>query len=158
MRSSLAGVPMKRLLSLPLACSSARVLALAVAVSLGACAGSTPSPFDAPPPPATDDVGLPDEILREEILRRGTADPSAHALISRLRPIWLMARGQTSFLSPSSTDPVVYIDGFRHGALTMLHQIPAHQIKRMEFIGTADATTRWGTGHRAGVINVVTGR
>ena len=152
---------MKRFLPLPLPrCSaSGRVLGLAVAVSLGACAGSTPSPFDAPPPLATDHVGsLPDEITSEEILRRGTTDPSAHALISRLRPIWLMARGQNSFRSPSSADPVVYIDGFRYGALMTLHQIPAHQIKRMEFIGTADATTRWGTGHRAGVINVVTGR
>ena len=29
---------------------------------------------------------------------------------------------------------------------------------QLEFYNTADATTRWGTGHTAGVINIVTGR
>ena len=140
--------------------ASASALGLAVAVSLGAC-GSTLDTFNPPPSPARDGVGeraFPNEILREEILRRGITDPTAYDLIERLRPAWLLTRGQISFTNPGSAYPVVYIDAIRHGGLMTLHQITSNQIQRLEFIGTADATTRWGTGHQAGVINVVTGR
>jgi len=54
--------------------------------------------------------------------------------------------------------PIVYIDEIRHGALTTLGQIPTSEIRTLQFFSTADATTRWGTGHPSGVINVVTGR
>ena len=141
--------------------SSASALGLVLVVSLGACGGSTPNQLDAPRVPAadSDDVGyLPHEISREEMLRLGTTDASAYALIRRLRPTWLLARGRTSFANPGSAYPVVYVDDIRRGGLMTLHQIAPNQISRMEFIGRADATTRWGTGHLSGVINVVTGR
>ena len=145
----------------PMRCpASASALGLAVAVSLGAC-GSTPNSFESPPSPARDEVGqraLPDEISREEIDRRGKTDPTAYALIQRLRPNWLLTRGQISITNPGAAYPVVYIDKIRHGGLMTLHEITPNQIQRMEFIRAADATTRWGTGHRSGVINVVTGR
>ena len=146
--------------SFPMRCpAGSSALGLALAVSLGARGGSTPGPLDAPPAPPTDDVArLPDEISREEILLRGTPDPTAYALIRRLRPTWLLARGQTSFTNGASSFPVVYVDGILRGGLATLHQVAPNQIKRMEFIGPGDATTRWGTGHRSGVINVVTGR
>ena len=55
--------------------------------------------------------------------------------------------------------PVVYVDNIRRpGGLSALYSIPSSMIQGMEFIGPADATTRWGTGHQAGVIRVVTGR
>ncbi len=137
----------------------ASALGIVLAVSLGACGASAPGPPDAPPAPPTDDVAyLPDEISREEILRRGAPDPTAYALIRRLRPTWLLARGQTSLTNAATAFPVVYVDGIHRGGLMTLHQIAPNQIKRMEFIGPGDATTRWGTGHRSGAINVVTGR
>lgn len=80
------------------------------------------------------------------------------ALIRRLRPAWLRARGQKSFADPSATYPTVYIDEIRHGGLATLHQIPSSEILSMEFFSMADATIRWGTGHPSGVINIVTGR
>lgn len=139
--------------------SGAGALGLAVAVSLGACGGSTPNPSGAAPSLTTDDARyLPDLINLDEIVRLGTTDPSAFALIRRLRPTWLLARGRTSFTIPGSAYPVVYVDDIRRGGLMTLHQIAPNQIRRMEFIGRADATTRWGTGHLSGVINIVTGR
>lgn len=137
------------------------VIALAMVATVGACSVTRANVFDSPPSPASDRAGeraYSDDILPEEILRRGNKDPTAYDLIQRLRPRWLLPRGQNSFTHPGSEYPVVYIDEIRHGTLMTLRQIPPSHIRRVEFIGTADATTRWGTGHRAGVINIVTGR
>lgn len=120
-----------------------------------------PNPFDDTPPsasPARSAAWSPDEVTRAEIVERSTLDLSAMSLIRRLRPGWLRARGQNSFDDPNSAYPIVYIDEIRHGYLNTLRAIPSSEIQRLEFHSTADATTRWGTGHPAGVINVVTGR
>lgn len=101
---------------------------------------------------------LPDQIGHEEILSRGKNDLTAMALIRRLRPSWLSARGQTSLTDGAASYPVVYIDEIRRGGLPSLNQIPTSEILRLEFFNTADATTRWGTGHASGAINIVTGR
>ena len=143
------------------------VAGLAVAVSTAACGGAATSalnPLTDVPTTVGPDVGpdnrqwSPDEILRAEILSRGNNDHTAMGLIRRLRPSWLRTRGQKSFTDPSATYPVVYMDEIRHGGLGTLNQIPSSEIQSMQFFSTADATTRWGTGHTSGVINVVTGR
>lgn len=135
---------------------------LAVAVATAGCGGSarTPSPFSEAPPSADTgyEGGSPDEIVRAEILRRGSTAHTAMALVRRLRPSWLLARGQNSFTDPSAAYPIVYIDEIRHGNLATLNQIPSTEILSMRFFSTSDATTRWGTGHPSGVINIVTGR
>jgi hypothetical protein len=134
---------------------------VAVAIATAACGRALMAdPFTDAPPSARpeSEAGSPDEILRPEILSRGNNDLTAMALVRRLRPAWLRARGQNSFSDPGTMYPVVYIDEIRHGRLETLHQIPSSEILSMQFFGTADATTRWGTGHPSGVINVVTGR
>ena len=134
-------------------------LAIAIAVSFGACVG-TADTFN-PPPSAAEagaERGSPNEIVQAEILSRGNLDPSAFKLIERLRPNWLRSRGKISFTRPGAGYPVVYIDAIRHGNLNTLHQMTPHQIRRIEFIRAADATIRWGTGHSGGAINIVTGR
>lgn len=132
-----------------------------VAFACGACApfsAHAPNPFTEPASAALDVPRSPDELHRAEIEDRGGNDLTAMALIRRLRPAWLRARGQDSLTDPGATYPVVYLDEIRHGGLETLHQIPAAEILSMRFFGSADATTRWGTGHPSGVINVVTGR
>lgn len=136
-------------------------IAVAITAALASCGGTPPNPFDLPSPPAGDDVGgrtFTNEISHQEIRRRGNVDPSAFELIKRMRPNWLVPRGQNSFSAENAAYPVVYLDGIRHGNVSALRHITPSDIHRVEFIGTADATTRWGTGHRAGVINIVTGR
>jgi hypothetical protein len=134
---------------------------LAVALTTVACAGTgVPNPFtevQASVAPE-DERGSPDELRRPEILRRGSNDLTAMALIRRLRPAWLRARGQNSFSDRSAMYPVVYVDEIRHGSLDSLHRIPSSEVSSMRYFSPADATTRWGTGHPSGVINVVTGR
>ena len=135
------------------------VVSLAVLVCLGACS-IIPNPFSGTPSPASDDGDRrtsPDELLREEILRDGEADATAYELIQRLRPNWLRARGQVSLGSPEAAYALVYMNEVLYGGLMTLHQIPPGQIERMEFIRGIDASIRWGTGHTAGIISIVTG-
>ena len=137
-------------------------IGLAVVASAAACGGPTsvPNPFTEGPvaTDSGDDAYLPNEISRSEIVSRGKSDHTAMALIRRLRPGWLRARGQKSFVDLAAGYPVVYIDEIRHGGLPTLHQIPAAEIQALQYFSMSDATTRWGTGHLSGVINVVTGR
>ncbi len=139
------------------------VTCVAVALPMAACASAAVGegdPFVDPTyaPEYGAEQGTPDVIVRAEILDRGGSDHTAMALIRRLRPAWLLSRGQDSFNDPAASYPVVYIDEIRHGGLDTLHHIPASEILRMQFYGTADATTRWGTGHPSGAINIITGR
>ena len=139
---------------------SGALLVAFLAAASTACTGSNVNPFtDAPAPPVgAGGSGSPDEILRSEIRSRGSNDHTAMSLIRRLRPAWLRARGQKSLQDDSSDYPVVYIDDIRHGSLSTLNRIPASEILSIRFYNTGDATTRWGTGHPSGVINVLTGR
>jgi len=136
------------------------VLVAALACGAGSsCAARAANPFTDPDPSVTSEgPRSPDELLRGEIETRGSNDLTAMALIRRLRPAWLRARGQDSLSGRNTTYPVVYVDDIRHGGLDTLHDIPASEILSVRFLGAADATTRWGTGHPSGVINVVTGR
>ena len=131
----------------------------ATVLASGSCATMSGDPYAQPDrEDAVDGVWSPDEILRAEIDTRGEADNTAMALIRRLRPGWLRARGQKSIADPGAAYPIVYIDEVRRGGLATLDQIPASEIFSLQFFSTSDATTRWGTGHPSGVINVVTGR
>lgn len=135
---------------------------LFVAIATTGCGtASPPDPFSGNPSRAAAfDVTsrLPDEISHEEILGRGRNQQTAMGLIRRLRPAWLRARGQTSITNGAASYAVVYIDEIWHGGLPTLNRIPTSEILRLEHYNAADATTRWGTGHSAGVINIVTGR
>jgi hypothetical protein len=83
---------------------------------------------------------------------------SAYNIVQRLRPHFLQRRGQTSITNPDSAYPVVYVDDMMRGGVSELRQIPGTIVARIEYITPADATTRWGTGHPAGVIAVYTRR
>jgi len=140
---------------------SIQVLGLSILTLLGACCPGVQNPLSEPPSPASADDEQrrsPDQLLREEILRDGKADPTAYELVRRLRPNWLRARGRVSLESPEAAYAVVYMNDVMYGGLMTLHQIRPGEIQRMEFIRAMDATIRWGTGHTSGVINVVTGR
>lgn len=130
------------------ACHTMLVL---LVTACGGGAGSAPSA--SPDASATDESEVrfspPNEISQAEIMERGTNAHDAMGLIRRLRPAWLQSRGS----------PAVYVGNMRQPrGVNALFNIPIGQIRLMEFIRAADATTRWGTGHMGGVIRVVTGR
>jgi hypothetical protein len=126
------------------------LVAATLALTIAACGGSTPRAGQAGP------GGDRNVILAEEIIQVENA--TAMDVVQRLRPHMLQRRGPTSISQQENTYPVIYIDGLRRGDINELRQIPASTVARIEYISAADATTRWGTGHTAGVIAVSTRR
>jgi hypothetical protein len=92
-------------------------------------------------------------ITREELL--ATNAPDAYQVVERLHPDWLRGRGLTS-LTGTPPKVVVYLDGQHLGELSMLARLTLNGIKEIRFYNASDATQKWGTGHTAGVIEVVT--
>lgn len=74
--------------------------------------------------------------------------------VQTLRSNWLNERGPDSFASPSHI--WVYIDNTKVGGVQSLAAISTRYIASVRKVNGIDATARWGIGHSAGVIAVMT--
>jgi outer membrane receptor for ferrienterochelin and colicin len=122
------------------------VFVIGLGISLAACAGSGPREVR----------GERNVITAEEIAQSNHAN--AYDIVLRLRPQFLQQRGGISIRDADPVYPLVYVDGMQRGGINELRQVPGSIVQHIEFISPADATTRWGTGHAAGVIYVSTRR
>lgn len=92
----------------------------------------------------------PNLITAEELANYTSL--TCYEVIQRLRPRWLQRRG-------SEEDPVVYQDGSRVGsAADVLGGMIATDVQSMRYLDASNATTRYGTGHGAGAIEITTRR
>ncbi|HEX9581695.1 MAG TPA: hypothetical protein VF970_11380 [Gemmatimonadales bacterium] len=82
---------------------------------------------------------------------------SAYEAVQRLRPRWLIERGPTT-LAATGNPVVVYVDNQRMGGVEELRTIAVHTVEEIRFRDASDATTRYGTGHTSGAIEVTTRR
>jgi hypothetical protein len=97
--------------------------------------------------------GSSNVITRTEL---NTLDLStAYDAVQRLRPHFLRGRGSTSIRDPNPVLPVVYIAGVKQGGPEALHRVRVSEVEEIRYIGASDATTRYGTGHTGGAIEVV---
>jgi GDP-D-mannose dehydratase len=94
-------------------------------------------------------------VLTYEEISRSNASTAFEA-IRQLRPEYLRTRGAQSVQNPSAEYAVVYVNGVRAGDLGMLHSIRATDIQEVRYMNASEATTRYGTGHAGGVIEVRT--
>jgi hypothetical protein len=129
-------------------CSRRIVVMLAtIALTMG-CASSHP----------TGATLNPNLISTEEI--SGTSASNAYDLIQRLRPNYLRTRGAVHG-TPNGTnkieavDLVVYLNENRLGGSDQLRQIATSEIREIRYYSASEATTKWGTGHSAGAIQVM---
>lgn len=76
---------------------------------------------------------------------------TAYEAVQRLRPEFLRPRGGGAM-------PVLYVDGVRMGEVGDLRSYTPASILRVEYVSASDATTRWGTGHTGGALEVSTRR
>ena len=124
----------------------ARFLILATLAALMACASA-----DSASRSHLLRVSTPSRVLTEaEITRAGAR--TAYETIERLRP-WYLSLTRTR---GASGERAVYVDGMRLGGLEALHGIPSASVREIRTLDAREATTRFGTGHSAGAIVVVT--
>lgn len=104
-------------------------------------------------------------LITEAEIAQG-AYQTALEIVQSLRPAMMRARtGATSAASTGSPglsesaatggSVVVYVDESRLGEVPTLASIPAQRVKEIRYVNGRDATTRWGTGHANGVIQVI---
>ncbi len=101
-------------------------------------------------------AGSSSPITREEL----DAIPSGSAFeaVYNLRIQWLRSHSGSFRSETGRNYPEVFVDGRPFGALDSLHQIGAETIDVIRFHSASDATTRFGTGYPAGIIEVITRR
>lgn len=116
--------------------------AMALVVLLGACASSGTGSATS----ASRNV-----LTREDLLQ--TNAPSLYDAIRRLRPRWLRPRGYTS--TGQNEAVPVYRNNVRAGGLDYLVTVQVEAVEEVRYISASDATTRWGTGHAGGAIEVI---
>ncbi len=95
----------------------------------------------------------------EEISRSGIGG-SAYDVISRLRPAFLVSRGQTTVSAgqAAASYPNVYLDGVAYGDITALRTIDASHIGEIRMYQAWEAQTKFGMGNDGGVIAITTRR
>lgn len=77
-------------------------------------------------------------------------------LVQVQRPHWLRIRGSTSFTREPTI--VVYLDGVRAGAPSMLADIAAINVEEVRYYDAREAQYKFGVGHVQGAIEVITRR
>jgi hypothetical protein len=103
--------------------------------------------------------GRKSDVITAEEIAKSSAN-NAHDVIKTLRPAWLRPRGITSGQpdSPGSGGIQVYLDGVRMGGPDELDNVPAERVQELRYVNANDATTKYGTGHTQGAIEVTTKR
>lgn len=86
----------------------------------------------------------------------GAQHSNLYDAIYALRPTFLRSRGRHSFDPGQSEFPLVYQDGQRYGELDVLKGMSLETVKSVRFLSASDATTKYGTNHTSGVIEVTT--
>jgi hypothetical protein len=97
----------------------------------------------------------------------GTGASNAYEAVQMLRPQFLRSRGsvgmragatgdQTLDSNATGTEIVVYVNGTPAGGVQALQAIPATSVLEIRQVSGLDATTKYGTGHGAGVLEVRT--
>jgi hypothetical protein len=134
------------------------VLALATVAGCGGRSGTSSGASEPRP------VRGSANFISEQEIAQGTYQ-TALEIVQSLRPQMTRNRSTTTSASRSTagyTDAaaatagvVVYMDDTRLGEVATLSTIPAQRVKEIRYISASDATTRWGTGHSSGVIQVV---
>jgi hypothetical protein len=100
----------------------------------------------------------PNVISTEEIAASSASN--AYEVIQRLRPNFLRTRGAVHGTPGAANavemvDLVVYLNENRLGGSDQLRQVSTTDIREIRYFNSSEATTKWGTGHSAGAIQIV---
>ncbi|MGH2568764.1 MAG: hypothetical protein ACRDGA_10515 [Bacteroidota bacterium] len=123
------------------------ILSLSLLILLSACSSSNPEKK----------TGLIRNLITEEEIVNASAT-NAYELVKQRRPEYLMPKApKTFYRGPRSTIlPVAYLNGAFLGEPSELLKISIETVKEVRYLEPTDATMRYGTGHVAGIIMVIT--
>jgi len=83
---------------------------------------------------------------------------TVYQAIERYRRDWLRPRGATLQTDTGRRFPTVFMDGRPYGDLEVLSQLGTEIVEEIRYMSASDATTRFGTGYPAGIIDVISRR
>jgi hypothetical protein len=93
-------------------------------------------------------------ITRQEL--DASVARNAYDAIQNLRPTFFRQRGTQTFDPTVSTQAAVYLDAQRYGDITALKSMTVDAIDEIRYLNPSAATSKYGTNHTAGVIEVTT--
>lgn len=95
-----------------------------------------------------------DRITREQL--EAIPPTTVFEAVKRYHQEWLRGRSATVRSTTGRTYPQVFVDGRPYGPLDSLHGFVTESVESIRFISATDATTRYGTGYPAGIIEIIT--
>ena len=93
----------------------------------------------------------PERLSQEEMLREHFTN--VYDAVASLRSAWLTIRGTDSFQQPSQI--WVYYDENRLGGVDEMRSVLVNSVASLRHYNGVDATVRWGVGHSAGAIQIL---
>ena len=93
----------------------------------------------------------PERLSQEEMLREHFTN--VYDAVASLRSAWLIVRGTDSFTKPSQV--WVYYDETRLGGVDEMRAVIVNSVASVRHYNGVDATMRWGVGHNAGAIQIL---
>jgi hypothetical protein len=132
--------------------TAARTFMLVVMGTVLGCASSASGTYGGSAPDS--------RVLRYDEISQSAAGGTAYDLISRLRPGFLVSRGQTTISNgtAASSYPNIYLDGVPYGDINTLRNIDASHIAEVRLFQAWEAQTKFGVGNNGGVIAITTRR
>lgn len=127
---------------------------LAAALSTACASSRTTDATTEAAAPAKAPRRQPNVITHQELA--GMYERTAYDAIQALRPTMLRYRGPTSILLDTPTQPEVFVDGMYYGRMSTLQQIQATDCWQIQYLNVGQATIKYGQGHPAGVIDIIT--
>jgi hypothetical protein len=94
----------------------------------------------------------PNLITEQEIAT--SAESNLYDVVSRLRPMFLKTRGQSTINSGGTEYASVFLDGQYFGELGSLRNIVATQIHEIRYLSGPDAVSRYGMRYGSGAVDV----
>ena len=92
-----------------------------------------------------------EQLTQEEMLKEHFAN--VYDAVAALRSAWLTVRGTDSFTQTSQVR--VYFDGNRLGGVDEMRSVVVSSVASVRHYNGVDATMRWGVGHNAGAIQIL---
>jgi len=93
----------------------------------------------------------PERLGQEEMLQEHFTN--VYDAVASLRSAWLTVRGTDSFKQTSQI--WVYYDQNRLGGVNEMRSVLVNSVASLRHYNGVDATMRWGVGHSAGAIQIL---